>query len=162
MVAHLPHSYYRRNQASAFFKSSASHSQERKTGSFLVCLRPATLGHLLLPQALLLLWPNTQGGQTVLIHQHSEQRKVYCKALQGDWWLMPWKSPNSLKAFSKALLKAKRETGAGSCCNLLDVKSFGLIAVRLGQVTVSCNVPVNLQQDQCYSVFRSGHSQAIL
>lgn len=43
-----------KNQASTFLKSGPSRSQERKTGSFVVGLRPGALGHLVFPQALLL------------------------------------------------------------------------------------------------------------
>ena len=42
-----------------------------------------------------------------LKHGSLDQRKVYCRAEQGDGWLVPPKTPNSPMAFSKALLKAK-------------------------------------------------------
>ena len=36
-----------------------------------------------------------------------EQRKVYCRAMQGERWLMPLKALSSLKGFCKALLRAR-------------------------------------------------------
>ena len=59
-------------------------------------------------------------------------------------------TPNSLKGFSKAFLKARQGRHLVGCCKLLDVR-----------ILCSCNspcrsdhyIPVNLQQDECYSLF---------
>ena len=42
-----------------------------------------------------------------LKHRSLEQRKVYCRAMQGERWLMPLKALSSLKGFCKALLRAR-------------------------------------------------------
>lgn len=39
-------------------------------------------------------------------HQGLEQRKVYCRAIQRDQWLIA-KPPNSPKDFNQAFLKAR-------------------------------------------------------
>ena len=48
-------------------------------------------------------------------HPNLQQRKVYCRALQGDGFLVPNKTPNSWMVFSKALLKARRGRAVVSC-----------------------------------------------
>ena len=59
------------------------------------------------------------------------------------------RTPNSLKGFSKTLLKARLGRGVVSCGKLLGV---GILCscscpCRSGQY-----VPINLQQDNCYSL----------
>ena len=79
-------------------------------------------------------------------HVSLEPRKVYCKETGGT---CP-QNCELLKDFSKALLKIQGERRAflvvatSWCRNLL----FLLLPVHIGQVTV----PVNLQQDKCYSL----------
>ena len=53
---------------------------------------------------------------------------------------------NSLKDFRKAFLKARWQRGAVGCRKLLDAAIFH--PRRLGQ-----DVPVNLQQNKCHSLF---------
>ena len=76
-------------------------------------------------------------------HPSLEQRKVYCRALQGDGFLVPNKTPNSWMGFGKALLKSKRGRGRAvvSCCRLHGVgikteTDFVLAAVHIGQITI--------------------------
>ena len=79
-----------------------------------------------------------------------EQRKVYCRAMEGEQVAYIPKVPNSLKHFSKALLKARWARDLVSCCKLLGVR-----------ILYSCshpgrsghNAPVNVQQDKFYSLF---------
>ena len=70
------------------------------------------------------------------------------------WIAHALKSLNSLKAFSKALLKVRWGREVVSCI-LLSVGSFVLVAVHTGQVMVRSRC-------SCYSLFKSGHGQAIL
>ena len=65
--------------------------------------------------------PDTQWGQTILKHQSWEQRKVCCRAMQGDGWIMPQNPPDSSKGFSKALLKAEWGRAVVTCCKLRGV-----------------------------------------
>ena len=41
-----------------------------------------------------------------------EQRKVYCRAMQGDWWLMP-QSPELLEGLQKSTFKGQVREGCG-------------------------------------------------
>ena len=59
-----------------------------------------------------------------LCPMHSEARQTETlefRAMHGDGWLMPPK-PNSLKGFSKALLKARWGRALVTCCKLLGVR----------------------------------------
>ena len=80
--------------------------------------------------------------------QSLEQRKVHCRATQGDGWLVPNKSPNSPKAFSKAFWKAswggRDWLLQTSWCRKI------LCSRRSGH-----GVPVNLQQKKCCSLFHN-------
>ena len=49
-----------------------------------------------------------------------EQRKVYCRAMQGDQCLMPHK-PRLPKGFQQSTFKGKSEREVVSCCKLLGV-----------------------------------------
>ena len=70
--------------------------------------------------------PNT------LKHQGLGQRKVYCKAIQGDGWLTP-QTPNSLKDFSKAFFKGQeREKVWLVVANFLVLESCVLATALLG------------------------------
>ena len=89
-------------------------------------------------------------------HLSLEQRKIYCRALQGDGFLVPNKTPNSWMGSSKALLKARRWRAVVSCCRLLGLgikktkTDFVLAAVHIGQITIFL---LNVQQDKYYSLF---------
>ena len=60
------------------------------------------------------------------------------------------KTPNSLKGFSRAFLKARWGRGVVSCCKLLGV---GILCSCSCPCRSGHDVPVNLQQDKCYSPF---------
>ena len=51
--------------------------------------------------------PNAQWGQTIPKRWSLEQRKIYCRAKQGDGWFMPPQTPNCPMGFRKAFLKAR-------------------------------------------------------
>lgn len=53
--------------------------------------------------------------------QSLHQRKDYCRAMEGDGWLMAPQTPNSPKGFSNILLKAKWRVVV-SCCKLLGIR----------------------------------------
>ena len=63
---------------------------------------------------------------------------------------------HSLKGFSKALLKARWGRDVFSCCKLLGV---GILCSYSCPHGSGQNVPVNLQQDKCYSLFCNFLSQ---
>ena len=66
-----------------------------------------------------------------------EQRKVYCRAT------------NSRKGFSKALLKTRWGRGVVNCCKLFCIRIlWSCSCPKSGH-----GVPVNLEQDKCYSLF---------
>ena len=90
-----------------------------------------------------------------LSHWSLEQRKVYCRAMQGELEYFvppppPAKTPNTSKDFSKALLKARWVRGVVSCCKLLGV---GILCSCNCPCRLDHSVPVNFQQDKCYSPF---------
>ena len=89
--------------------------------------------------------PGARWSQTRPKCQSLEWRKVYCRAVQGDRWLMPPKIPNSPKAFSKAFLKARWGRCVVGGCKLLDTRIF--CPHRSDH-----NVPLNLHWKRCYSV----------
>ena len=60
------------------------------------------------------------------------------------------KNPNSPKGFNKASLKVRWERGLVSCCRLLGV---GILCSGSCPRRSGHDVPVNLQQDKCYSLF---------
>ena len=93
---------------------------------------------------------DAQWGQTILKRQTLEQRKVYYRAMQGEWVAHASKTLNSLKGFSKAFLKARWGRGVVGCCKPLGV---GILCSRSCPHRSGHNVPVNLQQDKCYSLF---------
>ena len=62
--------------------------------------------------------------------------KVYCRAMQGDRWLMPKKNPKLPEGFQKAFLKVRWGKSMVTCCRLLGDGSFVLAAVHLSQVTM--------------------------
>ena len=81
--------------------------------------------------------------------QSLEQRKVYCKAMQGDGWLVP-QNPKLLEEFQQSTFKTRWGKGEVSCCKPLGA---GILCPcscprRSGQ-----DVPLNLPQDKCYSLF---------
>ena len=91
--------------------------------------------------------PDTQWGQTILKRQSLEQRQVYYikNHARRQVALAP-KPANSLKGFSKVFLKARRRRGQVGCCTLLGV---GILCAP----SSSHDVPINLQQNKCYSLF---------
>ena len=76
-----------------------------------------------------------------------EQRKVYFRAMQGDGWLVPPTPLNSLKGFSKALLKARWGVRL-AVRNLLVWESFVLAAVYIGHIRI---FRWTSQGHKCYS-----------
>ena len=67
------------------------------------------------------------------------------------WVACASKAPNSCKGFSKAFLKAKRgEEDMISCCKLLGV---GILCSFSCPHRSGHHVPINLQQNECYSLF---------
>lgn len=64
---------------------------------------------------------------------------------------VPSKIP-SLKDFSKAFSKAKLKRGVVGCCKLLGI---GILCSYSCSYRLGHNVPVNLRQDRCYSLFCS-------
>ena len=79
----------------------------------------------------------------------SEQRRVYCRAMQGERVARAPKIPNSPKGFSKVFLNSRWRMGIVGCCELLGVNILCPCSCpcRSGHI-----VPVNLQ-DKCYSLF---------
>ncbi|XP_060146960.1 5'(3')-deoxyribonucleotidase, mitochondrial isoform X2 [Globicephala melas] len=64
-----------------------------------------------MPLSLLLKWKSVcpmQRGQTIPKRQSLEQRKVYCRAMQGDGWLMP-SNPKLPKSFQQSLFLGKEK-----------------------------------------------------
>ena len=86
----------------------------------------------------------TKGTFRCLMHSEAkqtktelEQRKFYCRAT------------NSQKGFSKALLKTRWERGVVNCCILFCIRIlWSCSCPKSGH-----DVPVNLEQDKCYSLF---------
>ena len=93
--------------------------------------------------------PEAQWGQKNLKHQNLEQRSLLY-GLQGEGVVYAPKTLSSPKGFTKAFLKARWERGVVSCCKLLGlgILCFCSCPQRSGQ-----DVPINLQQDKCYSLF---------
>lgn len=82
-----------------------------------------------------------------------KQRKVCCRAMPGDGWLMSPK-PELLKGFQESTLTDKVRKGHGgllktSCWN----PSFLQLSMRSGH-----DVRINLWQDKCYALFCSSVS----
>ena len=81
-----------------------------------------------------------------------DQRKVYCRAMKEQVAHAP-QTPISLKGFSKAFSKARwRRAGVIGCCKLLGVR---ILCSCSGPHRSGHDVPVNLQQDKCYSLFNN-------
>ena len=80
--------------------------------------------------------PDTQWGQTILQCGSLEQRKVYCRAMNGERWLMSPNTPKSPKGFSKAFLKAKWGKG-GEGLRVCDQLHGSLIGWRWGNRVVN-------------------------
>ena len=64
-------------------------------------------------------------------------------------------SPKLLEDFQQSPYKGKVRESVISCCQLLGVGSFALVADHVDQVVVRSRC-------SCYSLFRSGHGQTIL
>lgn len=107
--------------------------------------------------------PNAQWGQTILKCWSLEQGKFYWKAIQGEAWLIPdtpgpppqsapdpGKVPNSWKGFSKALLKVRWQRGMVSFSWLPGV---GFLCFFICPCRSGHDIPINLQQDKCCSMF---------
>ena len=59
-------------------------------------------------------------------HQSMEQRKVYCRAMQGDRWLMPPKKPKLLEGFWQIIFKSQvREWCRRVCDHLVHSSLIG-------------------------------------
>ena len=67
--------------------------------------------------------PDAQWGQTIAKRWNLQQRKVYCRAPARRQVAHALKTPNSSRAFSKALFQ---ERGMVSCRRFLGVRSFVL------------------------------------
>ena len=91
--------------------------------------------------------PDTQWGQTIPKRWRLEQRKVYWRE---NGWFMPRPILNSPKGFGKIFLKASWGRGVAGCCRLLGV---GILCSCSCPRRPGRKVPVNLQQDKCYSLF---------
>ena len=95
--------------------------------------------------------PTTQWGQT--------KRNVgvwniefYCRATQGECLAHAQKTLNSSKGFRKLLLKARWGRGEVRCCKLLGIGVH--CSCSCARINSSDHyVPINLQQDKCYSLF---------
>ena len=65
-----------------------------------------------------------------------EQRRVYCRDLRGDRWLLP-KKPQLLKGFQQSIFKGQVREGRGRLLQTSGCRDpFLLAAVHLGQVTM--------------------------
>ena len=84
-----------------------------------------------------------------LKHQNLEQRSLLY-ALQGEGVVHAPKTLSSPKGFTKAFLKARWERGVVSCCKLLGL---GILCCCSCPQRSGQDVPINLQQDKCYSLF---------
>ena len=84
-----------------------------------------------------------------LKHQNLEQRSLLY-ALQGEGVFHAPKTLSSPKGFTKAFLKARWERGVVSCCKLLGL---GILCCCSCPQRSGQDVPINLQQDKCYSLF---------
>ena len=78
-----------------------------------------------------------------------EQRSLLY-GLKGESVVHAHKTLSSAKGFTKAFLKARWEMGVVSCCKLINLVILCCCSCpqRSGQT-----VPINLQQDKCYSLF---------
>ena len=70
-----------------------------------------------------------------LKHQSLELRKVYCRVMQGDGWIVPL-NPKFLKEFQQSTFKGKVREGMIGCCQVLDI---GILC--------SCNCPCGSGHD---------------
>ena len=93
--------------------------------------------------------PDAQWGQKNLKHQNLEQRSLLY-GLQGEGVVHAPKTLSSPKGFTKAFLKARWERGVVSCCKLLGL---GILCCCSCPQRSGQDVPINLQQDKCYSLF---------
>ena len=59
---------------------------------------------------------NAQWGQTITKKQSLEQRKVYCRATQGDKWLMPQKPQIPQKPSAEHFCRKGEAEAWFSCC----------------------------------------------
>ena len=51
--------------------------------------------------------------------QRFEQRKVYCRTMQGGRWLRPQKNPELPEGFWQSIFKGKVSEGGGRVCDEL-------------------------------------------
>ena len=93
---------------------------------------------------------HSEAKQTETSYWSLEQRKFYCRAMQEEWVAHTPKTPNSSKGFSKALLKARWGKGVVHCCKL---PGAGILCSCRCPSRSGHSVPINLQQDKCYSLF---------
>ena len=93
---------------------------------------------LILPLTLLL-YTNLCALSTVRVNefkcQSLEQINVYCRALQGDGWFLPYSNP---KGFQQSVLKGKMREGHGWL-----VQTFGVI------ILCSCSYPYVRPRSSC-------------
>ena len=114
--------------------------------SFSLCLRPLSYKYMLLNAGSC---PRRTVRPNTLKCQSLEQRKVYCRAVQGDRWLMP-PNPELPKGFQQSIFKGKVREGCGL---LLQISWFWNPLFLQPSTQVRSHIPVNLQQDKCYSLF---------
>ena len=111
-------------------------------------------GHLLQPEVILLgqvHMPAARWGQTNP-NVRLEQRKVYCRVMQGHRWLMLPKYPKLPEPKLQSIFKGKVREGRGCFCKLpgAEILSSWSCPQRSGH-----NVSVNLKQDTRYTSERS-------
>ena len=95
------------------------------------------------------LWPQHTVKPNKLNCQSWEQRKAYCKTMQGNRWFVPPLpgNPEFLEGFQQTVFKCKVRDGG--CYKLLGA---GILCSCPCPQKSGQDIPVNLQQDRCCSL----------
>ena len=100
------------------FASASGQGKEEESTASPFHLLPVLSSSIPQAKPLMGLLPNasscarhTEAKQTQSKCQSLKQRKIYCRALQGEWVACAQKTPELPKGFSKAFLKTRRGRG---------------------------------------------------